>query len=100
MKERRAAQQGKLLQNPGSKEHYAMKRPFEITVFCYEGHKGEQTPQSFIFGDNTIFVEEILDQWLAPDHRYFKLKAGSEVYIIRHDAQNSLWELVFYHTAP
>ncbi|MDI6797046.1 MAG: hypothetical protein QMD09_08875 [Desulfatibacillaceae bacterium] len=77
-----------------------MKRPFEIDVCCYAGHRGEQTPQSFVFGDSTIVVEEILDQWIAPAHRYFKLKAKSGVYIIRHDTQSSLWELVFYTAGP
>lgn len=78
----------------------AMKRPFEIAVSCHTGHKGEQTPKSFAFREKTIFVEEILDQWLAPDHRYFKLKAQDGVYILRHDTQGSLWELVFYWKGP
>ena len=42
-------------------------------------------------------VKEILDRWLAPDHRYFKVRGDDDaVYIIRHDSATWDWELIFY----
>jgi hypothetical protein len=42
-------------------------------------------------------VRKVLDQWLAPDHRYFKLLGddGGE-YILRHDPFAGTWELIFF----
>ncbi len=37
---------------------------------------------------------DILDQWLAPDHRYFKILGDdNSLYIIRHDVESYEWEL-------
>jgi hypothetical protein len=42
-------------------------------------------------------VIEILDRWLDPGHRYFKVQAGDGgVYILRHAAHSGLWELTVY----
>ena len=58
-------------------------RPYEIRVECYAGHRGEQTPLRFYLGDNEIEVAELLDSWLAPDHRYFKVRGDDDaVYIL------------------
>jgi hypothetical protein len=41
-------------------------------------------------------VREILDRWLAPDRRYFKLRADDGgIYILCHDEQHG-WDLYFY----
>lgn len=68
-----------------------------ITVKCYAGYRGEETPRMVLIGQRQISVKTILDRWLAPDHRYFKFKdpAGS-VYLIRHDVIKSSWELIYY----
>lgn len=69
----------------------------DLTVECYAGHRGEQEPRRIHFGARVMEVREILDRWLAPDHRYFKLlgEDGGE-YIIRHDEASGRWELTFY----
>jgi hypothetical protein len=68
-----------------------------IHVECYSGYRGEQTPRRFRLETRIIDVCEVLDQWLAPDHRYFKLLGddGGE-YILRHDPLAETWELVFF----
>jgi len=39
----------------------------------------------------------VLDQWLAPDHRYFKVRgAEGATYLLRHDVVSGLWELIMY----
>ena len=58
-----------------------------VRVDCYAGHRGEETPRRFCLGDRWIEVVELVDQWLAPDHRYFKVTGDDRgTYILRHDA--------------
>ena len=64
-----------------------------VGVECYAGHRGEQTPRTLILGDRRIDVVEVADAWLAPDHRYFKLKGDDGTYLVRNDEQSSTWEL-------
>jgi hypothetical protein len=69
-----------------------------IRVECYAGHRGEEEPRRIFLGERGIEVREVLDRWLAPDHRYFKV-AGEDgaTYILRHDATaGGAWELVMY----
>ncbi len=68
-----------------------------VRVECYSGYRGEQEPRAFRFGARPIAVTEILDRWLGPDHRYFKLLgADGATYILRHDVGSHAWSLVFY----
>lgn len=47
-----------------------------------------------VIGDRKVFVEEIIDAWHGPDHRYFKLKGDDgSTYIIRQDTPTGTWEL-------
>ena len=68
----------------------------EIGVECYAGHRGEQTPRALILADRRVVIAEVLDAWLAPDHRYFKLKGDDGTYIVRHDEQRGRWELTMF----
>ncbi len=69
----------------------------KIRVSCYAGYKGEETPQHFFLEGRRIEVEEVLDSWLAPDHRYFKLRGDDEAtYILRYDTARDYWGLVLY----
>jgi hypothetical protein len=54
--------------------HVEDERTLAVRVECYAGHRGEQTPRALILGDRRIVVSEVLDAWLAPEHRYFKLR--------------------------
>jgi hypothetical protein len=73
------------------------QRYYGIHVECYSGYRGEEEPRRFIFQDSKLEVIEILDRWLDPGHRYFKVKAGDGgVYILRHAAHSGLWELTVY----
>ena len=71
-----------------------------VGVECYAGHRGEQTPRVLILGDRRIAVAEVLDAWLAPDHRYFKLRgADGDTYLVRHDERSNTWELTMFRAA-
>ena len=68
----------------------------EVEVECYAGHRGEETPQRFTLG-RTIEVAEVLDAWLAPDHRYFKVRGDDDAcYILRNDVMTGRWELAMF----
>ena len=68
-----------------------------VRVECYAGHRGEQTPRALILSDRRIAVAEVLDAWLAPDHRYFKLRGDDgNTYLVRHDERSETWELTMF----
>lgn len=74
-----------------------MNRILAVRVECYAGHRGEQEPRQFVVGERAIAVDDILDRWLAPDHRYFKLRGNDGgIYILRHDEVHDRWELTLY----
>ena len=69
----------------------------QIRVQCYAGHRGEEEPRAFELGDRRLEVVEIIDRWLAPDHRYFKVQADDDnVYILRHDEVAGEWEMTSF----
>ena len=68
-----------------------------LRVECYADHRGEATPRVLYVDERKVFVEEVLDAWLASDHRYFKVKGDDgDMYIIRHAPQSDIWELTMF----
>ena len=66
-----------------------------LRVECYAGYRGEETPRRFRLGGRWIEASTVVDRWLAPDHRYFKLRdEQGHVYILRHDMLTRQWELI------
>jgi hypothetical protein len=73
------------------------KPEFVVRVECSAGHGGEPTPTSFSFGDTRIEVTDVVDVWLAPDHRYFKVRGDDGAcYILRNDVGAARWQLTLY----
>ena len=73
------------------------QRLLTVGVECYAGHRGEQTPRTLILGDRRIAVAEVVDAWLAPDYRYFKLRCtDGDTYLVRHDERSNTWELTMF----
>ena len=71
-----------------------------IEVECHAGYRGEETPRRIRIGGLQMDVVEIVDRWLAPDHRYFKFKtADGAQWIIRHDTRSEKWELTHFKQA-
>lgn len=69
----------------------------QVQVDCYAGYRGEETPRRIRLGGGAIDITEIIDRWLAPDHRYFKVRGeDAGIYILRHDIEAWQWELVLY----
>ena len=79
--------------------HHSMHEQglLSVRVECYAGHRGEQTPRTLVLGDRRIGVAEIVDAWLAPDYRYFKLRGtDGDTYLVRHDERSGGWELTMF----
>ena len=65
-----------------------------IRVECYAGYRSEETPRRFHLDERCIEIISVIDRWLAPDYRYFKVEGDDgRRYILRHDAETQHWEL-------
>jgi hypothetical protein len=59
--------------------------------------RGEEILRRFTFDGRSIEVVEVLDAWLAPDHRYFKVRGDDGAYyILRNDVMTGRWELTMF----
>ncbi len=68
-----------------------------IKVNCYAGYRAEQSPQRFSIGERSLQVVEILDRWLSPEQRYFKLRTeDSGIYILHYLSKSDRWEISMY----
>lgn len=69
-----------------------------IEVECAAGSPGGETlPCRLFFGERPVVVAAVVDRWLAPSHRYFKLMGTDHAtYLIRHDVPTDTWELILY----
>ncbi len=66
----------------------------KVRVECYAGYRGEQEPRAFALGERRLEVLSVVDRWLAPDHRYFKVAANDgDTYVLRHDERTGDWTL-------
>ena len=74
--------------------------PLPVDVECYAGYRGEETSRRFGLAEAKIEVAGVIDCWLAPDHRYFKVRDGDgDLYILRNDVASERWELTFFRAA-
>ena len=73
------------------------KETLKIRVECYAGYRAEETPQRFFLGERQVDILDVIDRWLAPDYRYFKVRCNDDgIYILRHEVQTDQWELTLY----
>ncbi len=69
----------------------------KIRVECLREETGETMPVRFYLGQRPIDVTAVLDRWLAPTRRYFKIKGNDGgIYILQHNGDNALWELTLF----
>ena len=70
----------------------------QIHVETYAGYRADEYPRAFVLGTRRVVVEEELDRWLDPQHRYFKVRGDDgDVYILRHDVPSDDWELILFN---
>lgn len=75
-----------------------LTRPTSSSIIAVvAGYRGEETPRRFYIGDRLIEIIEVIDRWLDPAHRYFKVRGDDDgIYILRHDEQSRQWELTMF----
>jgi hypothetical protein len=72
-----------------------------LRVECYSGYRGEETPRWLLLGARKVEVVDVIDRWLAPECRYFKVAgADGARYIVRHDTGSACWDLVMFERHP
>jgi hypothetical protein len=65
-----------------------------IRVEAYSGYRANERPLRFWIHDASFEVQEILDTWYGPDHRYWKIKADDgRLYMIKYDVDKDQWVL-------
>lgn len=68
-----------------------------LKVECHTGYRGEEAPLRFSLGLRTVEVTEVVDRWLAPSHRYYKLRGDDGgIYILRHAVDEGYWDLTLF----
>jgi len=73
----------------------------DISVQCRADHVGEDIPYRLIIDGREIEIADVIDRWLAIDHRYFKVQTlNGSVYIVRHDEPSRRWELIMFDAVP
>lgn len=78
-----------------------MTDALRVSVECYAGHRGEETPRRFRVGDRWITVAEVLDRSQSPDHRYLRVRDEQDGrYLLRHDPAADEWELAMERKRP
>jgi hypothetical protein len=68
-----------------------------LRVECYAGHRADTEPRRLHIGRREILVTEIIDRWLDPRHRYFKLRGDyGGIYLLRQDTIEDRWKLTLF----
>ena len=68
-----------------------------IHVECYAGHSADTEPRRLHIVGRAVTVMQIIDRWLDPRHRYFKLRGDDgSIYLIRHDTASDRWDLTLF----
>lgn len=73
------------------------KAAMQIQVESHAGYRGEEAPRRFHLGERTVEVLDVIDRWLDPEHRYFKVRADDGgIYLLRHDTGRDAWEITMF----
>jgi hypothetical protein len=84
------------MSEPSEKDACTKDSPF-LRVECYAGHRADTEPRRLRIGQREVAVTEIIDRWLDPRHRYFKLRGDDGgIYLLRHDTIDDRWEMNLY----
>jgi len=68
-----------------------------LRVECYAGHRADTEPRCLHIGQRQVAVTEIIDRWLDPTHRYFKLRGDDGgIYLVRHDTVMDRWDMTLF----
>ncbi len=84
------------MNEPSEKDTGTEDEPI-LRVECYAGHRADTEPRRLHIGEREVVVTEIIDRWLDPRHRYFKLRGDDGgIYLLRQDTIEDRWEMTLY----
>ncbi len=70
------------------------EQDMSVHVECYAGYRGEETPRRFSFGEREVEVDVVVERWVTPEHRYFKVRGDDGgIYVLCHDAESGQWKM-------
>lgn len=71
----------------------------EVQTYC--GGRADERPVSFLYREEKIVVDEIIDRWYesgqkagGPVYNYFKVHTGDRFYILRHNLKHGAWSVL------
>ena len=86
------------MSEPSEKDAGTADEPW-LRVECYAGHRADTEPRRLHIGEREVAVTEIIDRWLDPRHRYFKLRRDDGgIYLLRQDIIEDRWEMTLYNS--
>lgn len=65
-----------------------------MRVRCYAGYRGEQEPRTLETRGRELEVLEILDRWLEPGRRCFRIRTEEGVAVLAYDEARGRWWLL------
>ena len=66
-----------------------------LRVECYASHRADTEPLRLHIGQREVVVIDIVDRWLDPRHRYFKLRGDDDgIYLLRQDTISDSWDMI------
>jgi hypothetical protein len=73
-----------------------MEEGMTLEVRCNKDVKGGDIPRDIFIDGRQITVLRVVDQWLAFDHRYFKIYGDDgALYMLRYEVGTDSWEMTF-----
>ena len=85
--------------NETSEKDTGLEDELIVRVECYAGHRADSEPRRLRIGQRELAVTDIIDRWLAPHHRYFKLRGDDGgIYLLRQDTIEDRWEMTLYNS--
>jgi hypothetical protein len=68
-----------------------------IRVECYAGYRGEEAPRAFFLGNRRVAVVQVLDRWLTPENRYFRVQGDDGgLYLLWQNIRSGEWETMAF----
>ena len=62
-------------------------------VETYSGFRLHERPRRFTWGRTWLEVDQVVDQWAAPDHLCFKVKVADRTYLLKYHQAQDIWEV-------
>jgi hypothetical protein len=65
-----------------------------VEVECYAGSRGDETPLRFREAERQVEIAQVIDRWMEPGCRLFKLRdTEGALHVLRNDVVSDCREL-------